>query len=65
MVNSSTILVNDIQQIAYHQPTEAVEVDAANLAIGDSIHLSDVTLPNEVTLVTHDEADPKLSATMP
>ena len=36
---------------------EAIEVDVANLAIGDSVHLSDVTLPNEVTLVTHDEAD--------
>lgn len=53
-----TILVNDIEvNCLPRNLPEAIEVDVANLAIGDSIHLSDVTLPNEVTLVTHDEAD--------
>lgn len=53
-----TILVNDIEvNCLPRNLPEAIEVDVANLAIGDSIHLSDVTLPTEVTLVTHDEAD--------
>ncbi|PNP97716.1 50S ribosomal protein L25/general stress protein Ctc [Moraxella sp. RCAD0137] len=53
-----TTLVNDIEVSCLPRNLpEAIEIDVAKLAIGESIHLSDVKLPAELTLVTHDEAD--------
>ncbi|MDH2273723.1 50S ribosomal protein L25/general stress protein Ctc [Moraxella porci] len=53
-----TTLVNDIEvNCLPRNLPEAIEIDVAKLEIGESIHLSDVKLPAELTLVTHDEAD--------
>lgn len=53
-----TTLVNDIEVSCLPRNLpEAIEIDVAKLKIGESIHLSDVKLPAELTLVTHDEAD--------
>ncbi|WP_114800553.1 50S ribosomal protein L25/general stress protein Ctc [Moraxella canis] len=53
-----TTLVNDIEiNCLPRNLPEAIEIDVAHLEIGESIHLSDVKLPSEVTLVMHDEAD--------
>lgn len=53
-----TTLVNDIEVSCLPRNLpEAIEIDVAKLEIGESIHLSDVKLPAELTLVTHDEAD--------
>ncbi|OOR90836.1 50S ribosomal protein L25/general stress protein Ctc [Moraxella caviae] len=51
-------LVNDIEVscMPRHLP-EAIEVDVSALEIGESIHLKDVKLPSDVTLVIHEESD--------
>ncbi|OOS05308.1 LSU ribosomal protein L25P [Moraxella cuniculi DSM 21768] len=53
-----TTLVTDIEiNCLPRNLPESIEVDVANLAIGDSINLGDIKLPKEVTLVTADSED--------
>lgn len=42
----------------------AIEVDLANLEVGASVHLADITLPKGVTAVVHGDENPVLALAM-